>query len=260
MHLDFSRKNLWGPAERVSGRSCRIGSALLAICAAFVASAETSSAQEPAPADAAKSELDAQLLQDLGGDLFKPEGGADELEEGLLESLGEDIGKNSPSDDPHSPLERIGAQMRSVQRLLAEQPDAGRATLLQDRIVRDLDELIKQVQRRKNQSQSGGKSSPGSQRPDAEPQGGGQPGNTSAEGQQPAADSREGTREGAGEGSTADRDRSRSELVKNLWGHLPERVRQQMLQSPDDEFLPKYEFEIEQYFRRLAEDPELDER
>jgi hypothetical protein len=33
-----------------------------------------------------------------------------------------------------------------------------------------------------------------------------------------------------------------------------------MLQSQDDEFLPKYELEIEQYFRRLAEDPELDGR
>ena len=39
---------------------------------------------------------------------------------------------------------------------------------------------------------------------------------------------------------------------------FPERVREQMLQSHDDEFLPKYELEIEQYFRRLAEDPLLE--
>jgi hypothetical protein len=39
-----------------------------------------------------------------------------------------------------------------------------------------------------------------------------------------------------------------------LWGHLPERQREQMLQSFSDEFLPKYELEIEQYYRRLSED------
>jgi hypothetical protein len=44
------------------------------------------------------------------------------------------------------------------------------------------------------------------------------------------------------------------ETVKALWGHLPERSREQMLQSFSDEFLPKYELEIEQYYRRLSEE------
>jgi hypothetical protein len=44
------------------------------------------------------------------------------------------------------------------------------------------------------------------------------------------------------------------ETVKALWGHLPERAREQMLQSFSDEFLPKYELEIEQYYRRLSEE------
>ena len=43
-------------------------------------------------------------------------------------------------------------------------------------------------------------------------------------------------------------------MVKALWGHLPERSREQMLQSFSDEFLPKYELEIEQYYRRLSEE------
>ena len=43
-------------------------------------------------------------------------------------------------------------------------------------------------------------------------------------------------------------------MVKDLWGHLPERSREQMLQSFSDEFLPKYELEIEQYYRRLSEE------
>jgi hypothetical protein len=45
-----------------------------------------------------------------------------------------------------------------------------------------------------------------------------------------------------------------NEMVKALWGNLPEHDRQQMLQSFSDEFLPKYELEIEQYYRRLSEE------
>ena len=42
--------------------------------------------------------------------------------------------------------------------------------------------------------------------------------------------------------------------MKSLWGNLPVRSREQMLQSFSDEFLPKYEIEIEQYYRRLSEE------
>ena len=43
------------------------------------------------------------------------------------------------------------------------------------------------------------------------------------------------------------------ELVKDLWGHLPERQRQQILQPLSEDFLPKYATEIEEYFRALAD-------
>jgi hypothetical protein len=46
----------------------------------------------------------------------------------------------------------------------------------------------------------------------------------------------------------------RTELIKQLWGHLPEREREQMLQSFSGEFLPKYELELEKYYRKLAEE------
>ena len=42
-------------------------------------------------------------------------------------------------------------------------------------------------------------------------------------------------------------------LIKRLWGHLPEQQRQQMLESSVEEFLPKYELQIERYFQRLSE-------
>lgn len=249
----------------------------LGACAWLVSTPSVRAAYEKEASGSAESDLDAQLLEDLGGDLFDDEAvppqetgseppstadesGADEpgnLDQDLLESLGEDIGRSSAADDPHAPLERIGMRMRSVQRLLAERDATGRATSVQDQIVADLEALIEQMKRQEKRSQQGGKPSPGSRRSDARPQGG-QPGKASAEGPQPAADSTDELREGSSEGASTDRRSVQQELLKNLWGHLPERAREQMLQSSDDEFLPKYELDIEQYFRRLAEDPDLD--
>ena len=42
--------------------------------------------------------------------------------------------------------------------------------------------------------------------------------------------------------------------IRRLWGQLPEHARGQMLQSPVEEFPPKYEVMIEEYFRRLSEE------
>ncbi len=44
------------------------------------------------------------------------------------------------------------------------------------------------------------------------------------------------------------------EVMKQLWGELPPHQREQMLQLPLEEFLPKYELLIEEYFRRLSEE------
>jgi hypothetical protein len=44
-------------------------------------------------------------------------------------------------------------------------------------------------------------------------------------------------------------------LIKDLWGKLPERQREELLQPLSEEFLPEYAAEIEEYFRVLAETP-----
>ena len=43
-------------------------------------------------------------------------------------------------------------------------------------------------------------------------------------------------------------------LMKDIWGQLPPHAREQMLQSPPEQFLPKYELMLEQYYKRLAEE------
>jgi hypothetical protein len=41
-----------------------------------------------------------------------------------------------------------------------------------------------------------------------------------------------------------------------IWGHLPERLRQQMQNADAIEFLPQYRQLIEDYYRRLSEEQE----
>jgi len=46
----------------------------------------------------------------------------------------------------------------------------------------------------------------------------------------------------------------RTSLVRRVWGDLPERQRNEILQlQPPEEFLPKYDLQIEAYFKRLSE-------
>ena len=44
------------------------------------------------------------------------------------------------------------------------------------------------------------------------------------------------------------------DLVRRFWGHLPDKLRDEMQSSLSEQFLPKYEQLIEDYYRRLAED------
>ena len=41
-------------------------------------------------------------------------------------------------------------------------------------------------------------------------------------------------------------------LMKRLWGELPQRDREQMLQYPVEQFLPEYEEMIEEYYKQLS--------
>ncbi|NLE39200.1 MAG: hypothetical protein GX621_14350 [Pirellulaceae bacterium] len=56
-----------------------------------------------------------------------------------------------------------------------------------------------------------------------------------------------------GNAKRVDPERARA-MMKELWGELPPRRREQMLQLPVEEFLPGYELLIEEYFRRLSEE------
>jgi hypothetical protein len=235
--------------------------------------APVANAQSTSPAPRTPSSLDQQLLDDLNSDLLedldnlptptlpaKPATGPtdkqpettpaqtpSDLDQQLLEQLGgEDIEPGKPID----PLSDIGQRMRIVETLIARQDTSEETQRLQSEIIDELARLIEQLQRRGSaggQSASRAPRSSSSQQSLAKSQSN-QDGQT---GDQPAADST--TRVGKNEEIRTETPNAQN-LLKAVWGHLPERVRQEVQNASVEQFLPKYEKLIEDYYKRLAED------
>jgi hypothetical protein len=132
--------------------------------------------------------------------------------------------------------------------------DTGKATQrIQGQIVAKLDALIQQLRQKPGQSSSiasqpepsasPSPAAPSGPKPSAAAQKSGNKPAT-ATSSRPSGDSRTGKSDAA----------ETRALMKRLWGALPKHAREQMLQLPVEEFPPKYERQIEGYFRRLSEE------
>jgi hypothetical protein len=155
---------------------------------------------------------------------------------------GEDIGaeQGTPSD---AALETVCQRMKEAEAALAARDASGKASAAQQMVVDELDAMIADLQREceKCGGQCNKPPKPSDERPKPSAKRGGKPG------------------ESAGIAKTASGvqiDRTAvANLVKDLWGRLPERQREELLQPLSEEFLPEYAAEIEEYFRVLAEPP-----
>lgn len=177
------------------------------------------------------------------------------LDEQLLEGLeaGEDFSPDSEGEES-DPLMSLSRKMREVEELIAKSKSDEPTQKLQDQIVRDMAKLIKELEKRKQQSSSSSSKSKSQQTADRKKVK--QPGPMKQDGQggqdqqdQPARDSQE--RAGEVDPGKVDMQELKG-LFKDLWGSLPERVRTQMLQSDNEHFLPKYQLEIQEYFKTLV--------
>ena len=246
--------------------------AMAFICTLAVASwsSVVVSAQEKAPKSAPgkkqpRANIDDDLLKDLDNELLE---GAGDLKrpaakptknpagpdkgKGAAEpaAVGEDIGQ--PSED--DPLLHISQEMRSVETLIPEQQKREHAVQLQQRIVEDLAKLIDQAEKQRAQQQASEKNKKQQQSSKRESvqqpkrQTSSKPGKES---NKPAQDSTD--RMGNAENVRPDPEMLKS-MMKDSWGHLPAKTREQMLQNSPERFLPQYELMIEKYYKRLAEE------
>jgi hypothetical protein len=227
---------------------------------------------EPRARQRAEESLDEQLLEDLGDmpsrrsaargqterkhdstaeskripDASEPSSrpGMRSLDEELLEGLeGEDVSLSSnPAEE--NPLVRLNQRMKQVELRIAESHSDEKTQRLQQEISDDLSKLIAALDR---QCRQGKKQSSASTRPQpGQPKASKNPAQQASD--QPAKDSSDRTQER----DTAKVERAKmQEMLKDVWGHLPPHLRQQMEQSANEEFLPKYELEIAEYYRSL---------
>jgi DNA-binding protein H-NS len=239
----------------------------LALAPADAAGEPDSKPQDAPPAakkSAAEPTLDETLLKDLDNELLEGAGDAKDSrrskrpagdkssEQPLDQSVidGEDIGMPSPEEDP---LSYISQEMRSAESLITDRAQRAHAEHLQQRIVEDLAKLIEQAQQQraaqqaastKNKKQQTSKRQQVQQsKPSA--------GKSGKDSNKPAQDSTD--RLGKAEDARPDPELVKG-LLKDAWGHLPQRAREQMLQNSPERFLPQYELMIERYYKRLAEE------
>lgn len=250
---------------------------LIATCfvLSFVLGSIARAEEEQPPKDSEPASIDSQLLDgledelmsdledlDLGEDepLKKPGQDIpplDDMDRELIEQLGRGAGEDVGTSGEGDPLSQIGERMQEVTRLI-NQADVGEPTReLQEDIVSDLEALIREARRRQGGSSSSNNSQQQQTRERKEVK---QPEQQNAQGSgsgdpnsKPAQDSTDRVEQD----SVREVDmQDMGELMRQVWGHLPQREREQMLQSTVDVFLPKYSEMIEEYFRRLAEMPE----
>jgi hypothetical protein len=205
--------------------------------------------------DQLRESLGPGLFDDLdslpGGDATTPDdGGTDsaldaELADQLLD--GDDLGADGEGD----PLTRIGLRMQVAQRRIETRKTAAVTQRLQQQAIDELAEIIEQLRKSKC---SGGECQSSGNPGNADKTG--KPSSSKGEGRTPAKSAgpvRSTQRVDASESVEARLERRRA-LVKQVWGHLPERIRAKIPNTSDEEFLPKYAEIIEEYFERLAEE------
>ena len=159
------------------------------------------------------------------------------------------------------------AQQLAVQATMREAGDElqqrrlGRSMTLQQQAVSQLQALLAQLAdaaKGDERDQSSGPSGDGQRQP---------PPSSETEAHQPMGTEQAGRQPGRASKPTTARDRDfaaaladTGKLVNDLWGHLPDRQRERILQPLHEDFLPQYATEIEDYFRALAESREEKER
>jgi hypothetical protein len=203
----------------------------------------------PKPADSPAPPADAVLLKPAGQnpDAKRP------LAPGDLDLLRSLEKQSAPSQPEENPLERVDQRMRDVQGRLAKSDPGVETQDLQKSIVDDLQALIEQIQKGGGCPSCGAAqcTKHGKQKRQTSSQ---QPGQQSKP--SPGSEPKEG-QVTARPGAVSDEHKAAdTRIVRNVWGHLPEKLREEMQQASQDSGLPKYRSLIELYFRAIAEQNE----
>lgn len=205
---------------------------------------------------AQEKSLDQQLLDDLkpaparSKPVEKPKtdkpAAKDKLDEALRRDLeGEDLGQEKKEEHP---LQKLGREMLEVKQRIAAKDTAAGTQQKQKEIAEEIAKLIEQAQKKPqgNKSQGNNNSKPGNGSTQSGAEGGAAQSKPGQESTQRLEQSDEQTQAQMNEVK---------EALRRIWGHLPEKEREEMIGALGEQFLPKYERLIEAFYKRLAERP-----
>jgi len=246
---------------RIAARTPAMRFYLSVIVAVIFAVASYGATSDKSPARGVES-IGGRLLDDLPTDAGSPPQTTQPLQKTKTAKEIEDSLKASTplhgfgagTSPATQSLARVQSSMQQAQTMLTQTGASGQsastplASPVQQEILSDLDKLIAELSKQ-CQCCNGQCNQP--PKPDQNPKPGKKIGAAAGHGRTAARDSTD--RLDSSSAKPVDKGEI-NEMAKALWGHLPERSREQMLQSFSDEFLPKYQLEIEQYYRRLSEE------
>lgn len=176
-----------------------------------------------------------------------------ELDQDLLKEFGQNLEATEEEED--DPLLRAGRRMRDAEEKLARL-DAAKATReLQEKALADLEELLKQAQNNNNQNQNQQQKKK-SQKKKSSRQQQRQPQLSQAQKQQQQQNqSQQQDKQSAKKESKGRANRENmlsANERKDVWGHLGEMLRQELIQHAKEDYLPKYRQMLEDYYETIA--------
>jgi hypothetical protein len=164
--------------------------------------------------------------------------------------LGERLIREAATDSQEDLMARIIRLMDNVTRNLEIDFDPGTQTqALQQRIIDELDEAIREAALKRRPRRSSGASQRGDKRR--------MPEEGQGPGEQTSAESGEAGEPGhrTADSAAADRPPVDGDIheLRRTWGHLPMREREEIIQGIGESFLERYRDWIERYYRALQE-------
>lgn len=220
------------------------------------------------PPEAAKT--DTEQPDKKADDKEKPDTPEAKPKPGLTQKIIDElIGK--AKEQAENPLDPIVERMRAAQQRLQKTETDVETRKLQTQIVQDLDELIELLKNLDPPSKSSSNSPPpppmgGSEenqplrgQPQPKPQNSQKqkagtekkPAETTPT--KPGDKSKQSTNQNQGQPRSPEEEAARQRLAKDVWGHLPPALRQQLLNVYSEKFLPKYDDLVRKYYEALAE-------
>ncbi len=223
---------------------------LLLFLGSFAFAADPPPSTDDQLRDSLNSKAGDDYDRELLGDPAKPDGKS-RVDDPMQKKLQQELGPAAQKEGKEDPLLKVARDMRDVQQRIGQR-DSGPVTQhVQRQIVSDLAKLIDEA--KKSGSCSG---KPSNSR---KPTGSGEkkpPNNsTQASGTSPAPAEKSDPKIRKPEAIRAAAKEEAIARMKDLWGaELQGHEREHVLELPGEYFLPEYELEIEDYFRRLSED------